>query len=68
VSTRRQEIIAALVALLRTEGFWVQAQEQDGEEERLTVSYGGDDGQWMTVRVEIHVSNQEHPPAKERPS
>jgi hypothetical protein len=45
------EIARALKEVLNASGkFWVQASERDGlDEERMTVSYGGDDGPWFEL-------------------
>lgn len=44
------EITTTLRAALNNGGFHVQAGERDGlDEERLTVSYGGDDGPWFEL-------------------
>lgn len=59
--TARNAIVRDLVeAIEETQVFHIQAQEQDGHDERLTISHGGDDGHWFTVRAEFYDTSERY--------
>lgn len=53
------ELTTTLKAALNNGGFHVQANERDGlDQERMTVSYGGDHGPWFTLIAYLDIKEE----------